>query len=241
LAEEEETKPTLVFTIYDADNTVIRKFTEPLSKGYKSTTWDLSYLTSRGPKVPPGTYKVAIDKNIDGVFTRMVEPQSFEIISLPNALGTPNYAANFNFLKDANVLAAKVNAARNKIQVMNERLENMQKILLNTPVESDVLIPKIKNVQTEIDSVAKVIVGGFGAKNSAASRLSFAIYTSRSAQVDITGAQKEQFKLAKDTYESEESNLNELFTNKIPALEKEFEDLGGILYNNPSERRRYQE
>jgi photosystem II stability/assembly factor-like uncharacterized protein len=241
LAEEEETKPTLVFTIYDADNTVIRKFTEPLSKGYKSTTWDLSYLTSRGPKVPPGTYKVAIDKNIDGVFTRIVEPQSFKIHSLPNALGTPNYAANFNFLKEANLLSAKVNAARNKIQVMNERLENMQKILLNTPVESDVLIPKIKNVQTEIDSVAKVIVGGFGAKNSAASRLSFAIYTSRSAQVDITGAQKEQFKLAKDAYESEEANLNDLFTNKIPALEKEFEDLGGILYNNTSSRRRYQD
>jgi photosystem II stability/assembly factor-like uncharacterized protein len=241
LAEKEETKPTLVFTIYDADNTIIRKFTQPLSKGYKSTSWDLSYLTSRGPKVPPGTYKVAIDKNIDGVFTRMVEPQSFKIQSLPNALGTPNYAANFNFLKEANLLGAKVNAARNKIQGMNERLENMTKILLNTPVESDVLIPKIKDLQTEIDSVAKVLVGGFGAKNSAASRLSFAIYTSRSAQVDITGAQKEQFKLAKEAYDSEASNLNELFTVKVPALEKEFEDLGGILYNNSSSRRRFKE
>jgi len=241
LAEKEETKPTLVFTIYDADNTIIRKFTQPLSKGYKSTSWDLSYLTSRGPKVPPGTYKVAIDKNIDGVFTRMVEPQSFKIQSLPNALGTPNYAANFNFLKEANLLGAKVNAARNKIQGMNERLENMTKILLNTPVESDVLIPKIKDLQTEIDSVAKVLVGGFGAKNSAASRLSFAIYTSRSAQVDITGAQKEQFKLAKEAYDSKASNLNELFTVKVPALEKEFEDLGGILYNNSSSRRRFKE
>jgi photosystem II stability/assembly factor-like uncharacterized protein len=242
LAEKEESKPTLVFTIYDADNTIIRKFTQPLSKGYKSTSWDLSYLTSRGPKVPPGTYKVAIDKNIDGVFTRMVEPQSFKIQSLPNALGTPNYAANFNFLKEANLLGAKVNAARNKIQGMNERLENMTKILLNTPVESDVLIPKIKDLQTEIDSVAKVLVGGFGAKNSAASRLSFAIYTSRSAQVDITGAQKEQFKLAKEAYDSEASNLNELFTVKVPALEKEFEDLGGILYNNSSSsRRRFKE
>ena len=175
------------------------------------------------------------------MFTRTIEPQSFKIHSLPNALGTPNYTSNFNFLKEANLLGAKVNAARNKIQAMNERLENMKKILLNTPVESDVLIPKIKNLQMEIDSVAKVIVGGFGAKNSAASRLSFAIYTSRSAQVDITGAQKEQFKLAKEAYDAEESNLNELFANKIAALEKEFEDLGGILYNNSSSRRRYKE
>lgn len=238
LAEKEEVKPTLVFTIYDANNSIIRKFTEPLSEGYKSTNWDLSYLTSRGPKVPPGVYKVTIDKNIDGIFTRMIEPQTFKINSLPNALGTPNYAANFIFLKEANTLSLKVNAARNKIKLMNDTLKNMAETLLNTPVESDALISKIKTLQTEIDSVAKVIIGGFGAKNSVSSRLQFTLYTSRSAQVDITGSQKQQFNLAKEGYETVKFNLRDLFINKIPALEKEFENLGGILYTNTSQGRR---
>ncbi|MGB5363257.1 MAG: hypothetical protein WBN17_08135 [Aureibaculum sp.] len=241
LAEKEEAKPNLVFTIYDVNGNIMRKFSESLSKGYKSTSWDLAYLTDRGPKVPPGTYKIAIDKNVDGVFTRLVEPQSFTVKSLPNALGTPNYADNFNFLQDVNELNAKVNAARGKIESMNERLTSMEKILLNTPVEANVLVPKINSLQSEIDSVAKAIVGGFGAKNTVQSRLRFALYTTWSAQVDITGAQKEQFNLAKTAYDAKEPNLTDLFNNKVPALEREFEAVGGVLFNNPSQRRRFED
>ena len=239
LAEKEEAKPSLVFTIYDADGNIMRKFTQPLSKGYKSTSWDLGYLTNRGPKVPPGTYKVAIDKNIDGVFTRLVEPQAFTVKSLPNALGTPNYVSNFNFLQDVNELNVKVIAARGKIESMNERLSSMEKILLNTPVEANVLVPKINSLQSEIDSVAKAIIGGFGAKNTVQSRLRFALYTTWSAQVDITGAQKEQFNLAKTAYDAKEPDLTDLFNNKVPALEREFEAVGGVLFNDPPQRRRF--
>jgi flagellar hook assembly protein FlgD len=241
LAEKEEVKPTLVFTIYDMDGNIMRKLSLPLSKGYNSTSWDLSYLSNRGPKVPPGSYKVAIDKNIDGIFTRLVEPKSFVVKSLPNALGTPNYKANFDFLKGVNDLNAKVVSARGKIESMNTSLKSMQTILANTPVEASVLVTKISNLQKEIDTVAKSINGGFGAKNSVASRLRFALYTTSSAQVDITGGQKEQFEIAKTAYNAQEMNLNDLFNNKLPALEKEFEAVGGVLFNNPPSRRRWNE
>ena len=238
LAEKNEPKPTLIFTVYDAEGKIMRKLSKPLSKGYSNTSWDLSYLSGRGPKVPPGTYKVAIDKNIDGVFTRLIEPQSFTVKSLPNALGTPNYKDNFNFIKGVNDLNVKVIAARGKIEAMNTRLKNMTTILARTPVEADILVTKINILQKEIDSLAKSIIGGFGAKNTVASRLRFAIYTTSSAQVDITGGQKEQFEIAKQEYNSKESSLTDLFNNKIPALEKEFEAVGGVLFNNPPTRRR---
>lgn len=115
----------------------------------------------------------------------------------------------------------------------------MTTILAKTPVEADVLVTKINNLQKEIDTVAKSIIGGFGAKNTVASRLRFAIYTTSSAQVDITGAQKEQFEIAKQRYTSEEPRLNEMFNNKLPALEKEFESVGGVLFNDPPVRRRF--
>ena len=97
----------------------MRKLTSPLKKGYSSKTWDLAYLSGRGPKVPPGEYKVALDKNVGGVFTRLVEPQSFKVISLDNALGTPNYVANFIFLKDVSDLNNQVTSARGKIKDIN--------------------------------------------------------------------------------------------------------------------------
>lgn len=241
LAEKEEAKPMLIFTIYDTAGNIMRKLSEPLAKGYKSISWDLSYLRDRGPKVPPGKYKVAIDKNINGVFTRLIEPQSFTVKSLPNALGTPNYSANFDFIKQANDLNALVTSARGKINDMNSRIKNMKTILSNMPVEANVLTINMEEIQKELDTVSKGIIGGFGAKNTVASRLRFALYTTSSAQVDITGAQKEQFKIAKESYNAHESNLISLFNNKLPALEKEFEAIGGILFNNPPVRKRFSE
>jgi photosystem II stability/assembly factor-like uncharacterized protein len=241
LAESQEVKPSLVFTIYDANNQVIRKITKPLSKGYQSVEWDLSYLANRGPKVPPGTYKVAIDKNMNGEFTRLVEPKIFTVKSLPNALGTPNYNANFEFLKDVNDLNANVNAARYKIEAINTQLKSMKSILENAAVEANVLIQNIDEMQKEVDAVAKVIIGGFGAKNTVSSRLRFALYTTSSAQVDITGAQKEQFAIAEQSFKEQASNLNNLFDVKLPALEQEFEATGAVLYNNPRARREYNE
>lgn len=239
--ESTEVKPIMVFTVYDADGNIMRKLTTSLSSGYNSLTWDMRYLTSRGPKVPPGEYTVAIDKNLDGEFTRLVEPQAFKIKALPNALGTPNYVANFNFLKGVNDLNAQVNAARVKIQDMNTRLKNMKKMLSNMPVEANVLYSKMNSLQKEIDAVAKIVIGGFGAKSSASSRIRFAQYTTASAEADITGSQREQFNLANEAYAGQTGDLNNLFDVELPALEIEFEEAGGVLFNNVPERRRYWE
>lgn len=241
LAENKEPKPTLIFTIYDASGNIMRKLTAPLKSGYNSISWNLSYLTNRGAKVPPGDYKLAIDKNIDGKFTRVIEEKPFKVISIPNALGTPNYTANFNFQKDVISLNAKVTSTRGKIKDMYTRVENMKKILVNTAVEANVLVDKLNAFKKQIDSVSKVIEGGFGAKNSVLSRVRFALYTTSFAQVDITGNQKEQFKLAEAAFKNQETTLNNLFEIQLPALEKEFEKAGGILYNNPPSRRYYEE
>lgn len=239
LAEQTEVKPKLVFTVYDMDGNVMRKITKQLGKGYSSVTWDLAYLTNSGPKVVPGEYKVAIDKNLDGVFTRLVEPQSFKVVTFPNAYSSVNYAANFNFLKEVTDLNAQVIAARAKIQDMNKRLENMKKILANTAVEANALVSKFNATKKEIDALSKVVIGGFGAKNTVASRLRFALYTNSGAHVDVTGAQKEQYSIAKEAFAGQTASLADLFNTKLPSLEREFEEVGGVLFNNPPTRRRW--
>ncbi|RLD37900.1 MAG: hypothetical protein DRI74_05420, partial [Bacteroidetes bacterium] len=82
---------------------------------------------------------------------------------------------------------------------------------------------------------------GFGAKNSVSSRIRFAQYTTASAEADITGAQKEQFALAHEAFVGQVDTINNLFTVKLPALEKAFEEAGGVLFNNVPERHRYWE
>ncbi|NNF33058.1 MAG: glycosyl hydrolase [Saprospiraceae bacterium] len=241
LAERQEKKPTLVFTIYDAQDNVMRKISAPMRKGYQTTTWDLGYLNNRGPKVPPGDYKIALDKNMNGVFTRLIEPTSFKVYSIPNALGTTNYANNFNFKKDVMDLSAQVSSARGKINDMNTRLKNLKTILGNMPVEADFMVPKIDSIQEQINRVAKVIVGGFGAKNTVSSRLSFAYFATWSAQVDVTGSQREQLNLASTAYDGQEDMLNTLYNVSVPELEQEFQDAGGQLFNLPPRRRFFED
>ncbi len=236
-AERTEVKPQLVFTVYDNANNIMRKLTTPLRAGYNTISWNLSYLSARGTKVPPGTYKVAIDKNENGVYTRLVEPKSFVVKSLPNALGTPNYEANFAFAKKVADLAAQVTAARSKISQINSKLSSMKGSLTSLPVQTSALETKIQNLKKQVDAVSKVIIGGFGAKNSVQSRLGFAGYATRSAQVDVTGAQKEQFNLAEEGYQSQVNTLENLVNEKLPALEKEFIQAGGVLYIQSSRRR----
>lgn len=173
--------------------------------------------------------------------TRLVEPQSFKVTSIPNALGTPDYEASFNFIKNANDLNTQVTAAQGKIADMNTRIKNMQPNLENLPVEANVLVKKIETIQKEIDAVTKIISGGFGAKNTVSSRLRGAIYTTYSAQVDVTGAQKEQYNLAKEAFTQEVPKLNNLFKVKLPALEKEYEAAGGVLFINSPTRSSYYE
>ena len=122
---------------------------------------------------------------------------------------------------------------------MNARLKNMKNNLENMPVESNVLVNKIEVLQKQIDVIAKVIIGGFGAKNTVASRIEFAIYTTSYAHVNVTGSQKEQFTIAKKDFKGKEKDLNKLFDVKLPELEKEFEDAGGVLFNNSSSGRRH--
>lgn len=229
MAEKKEVKPGLVFTIYDMSGNIMKKMNAPLSKGYRSITWNFSYLSSRGIQVVPGEYKVAIDKNDNGVFTRMVEPQSFKVIALPNALGTPDYAEKFNFAKELTKLSGSVSSARSKITDINKRLNFMKKATSGLPVEGDFLIKEINAFQKEVDAVTKVVTGGFGAKISVSSSLGYAGYATSGAHVNITGAQKEQYELAKSAFKGQPEIIANLLNNKLPALEKKFKAAGGVL------------
>jgi photosystem II stability/assembly factor-like uncharacterized protein len=238
LAEKEEAKPNLVFTVYNEDGDIMRKLSTPLKKGFQSQTWNMNYLSDRGPRVPPGNYRVSVDKNLEGSFTRLIEPQEFKVLALENALGRPDYVAAFDFAKSVADLDAQITAARGKIQDMNTRLKNLKTMLDNLPVEASTMLQKINETQDQINSVSKALIGGFGAKNTASSRLRFASFATRSAEVDVTGAQKEQLEIAQGIYDEQRDTLDQLFNSKLPSLEEEFENAGGVLYNVPQQRRR---
>ncbi len=207
----------------------MKKMTAPLKKGYGSLNWDFSYLSNRGIQCVPGTYKVAIDKDMNGAFTRLAEPKTFKIKALPNALGTPDYQEKFDFAMELNKLSAEVSSARMKLSDMNKRLSFMKGATSGLPVEGDFLVADINALQKEVDAVTKIVSGGFGTKISVYSSLRFAGYATSGAHVNLSGAQKEQYNLAKEGFKGQPATIADLYNNKLPALEKKFKAAGGVL------------
>ena len=146
-AEKTEVKPKLVFTIYDMEDNIMKKLSASLKSGYGSTSWDFSYLSNRGIQCVPGTYKVAIDKDMDGVFTRLAEPKTFKIKALPNALGAPDYQDKFDFTLNLSKFSSEVSSARTKLMDINKRLSYMKGATSGLPVEGNFLIAEINAMQ----------------------------------------------------------------------------------------------
>lgn len=228
-AERTEVKPKLVFTIYDMEGNIMKKLSAPLKPGYGTLSWDFSYLSNRGIQCVPGTYKLAIDKDMDGVFTRLAEPKSFRIKALPNALGTPDYKEKFDFALNLSKFSSEVSSARTKLADINKRLNYMKGATAGLPVEGNFLVTEINSLQQEVDAVTKVVSGGFGAKKSVSGSLGYAGYATAGAHVNISGAQKEQVNLAREAFKGQPAIIADLYNNKLPALEKKFKEAGGVL------------
>ena len=227
-AESAEVLPQLIFTFYDADNHIVKKINRPLRSGYGSITWDFSYLDNRRINVIPGTYSVAIDKEHHGELTRLAEPKSFEVKTLPTALGAPDYQERFHFERKVSKLSDQISEARTQIMDMNKRLEGVKRSLSGLPKEGDFMVAEIAAFQKEVEAVSKVILGGQGSYISASGSIGFAGYATSGTDTNITGAQKEQYELAKKAYDSVKDKVTQLYEKQLPALEAQVKAAAGL-------------
>ncbi|MDQ6718924.1 MAG: glycosyl hydrolase, partial [Gemmatimonadota bacterium] len=106
-AEDREEDPALVVTVSDANGRPIRRFTAPSAAGINRVAWDLRLQAPdpvtgppykpdpdwpfgnppAAPFVGPGTYNVTIETRINGVFTPISAPQSFQVVAVDSVPG----------------------------------------------------------------------------------------------------------------------------------------------------------
>lgn len=94
--EKNQDAPEIVLSIHDADGKLIRQIAGPATKGFHRVSWDLRKSASRAINVDrvnrgdvpaelyagTGIFTVTISKKIDGQFTELSEPVSFEVEKL---------------------------------------------------------------------------------------------------------------------------------------------------------------
>ena len=95
LNEQREDGPAIVFTVKNANGSIVRQIEGPVEAGFHRVAWDLRYPPLEawipeeerhdnpiGVLVVPGTFSVSMQKRVDGVLSDLGQRQSFEVVSI---------------------------------------------------------------------------------------------------------------------------------------------------------------
>lgn len=178
LAEQEEPKAYLLFTITDDNGNVIRKIKTDAKKGVNRITWDFRYdpftavsLTpfdnsipwndpERGYMVVPGKYKVSLSKFADGKFTELVAPQAFVCKSLNDAAMPEQDRLTLDkFNKKVAALTRAVSGADAYRKTLNDKLAFLKEAFIAGPKVAGSVYDSIVSVEKDLNDFNRKLNG----------------------------------------------------------------------------------
>jgi photosystem II stability/assembly factor-like uncharacterized protein len=171
-AEDNEIDPYLLFTIRDAQGTVVRKLQATAKKGIQRLTWNLRYAglapvdkktdINKADALPvlPGSYTVEMATVVDGGETAVVEPVRFEarvlnITTLPSG----DRAALVAFQKRLGEIQRVTLGVQKYAAELWERLQVIDKALQVTPEAGAELAARWKNLRNRMLDINRRLNG----------------------------------------------------------------------------------
>jgi photosystem II stability/assembly factor-like uncharacterized protein len=177
-AEEREKEPVILVTVQDAEGNVVRRGTGPVSAGLHRVTWDLRYPSlapasladpdgdnpfdqaPQGPMAVPGKYTVTFAKRVEGKVTPLGEPQTFTAEPLGLAsLPAEDRPAVLAFQEKTARLQRAVFGADKLVSETLERLNYIQRALLNTPKADQKMNDQVEALETRLQDIDEKLNG----------------------------------------------------------------------------------
>ncbi|MBX7151821.1 glycosyl hydrolase [bacterium] len=242
-AEDEEQAPYLIFTVTDETGNVIRRLTAPAKTGVNRITWDLRYPNvapvsdktdvnkQSGTPVFPGTYKVSMSKNVDGVITELAGPVSFICKPLNNTtLPAKDQKGLLEFQRKVVRMQQAIFAATEVVNDADQRVGALEKAALTSVGIDKSILEKIRKMKAGIADIKVILVGNKTIKNknenqppSVTDRLTYIIDGSWITTSDVTQTQKDAYKIAAEEFAPALEKLKAIVTTDIKAVENELE------------------
>lgn len=242
-AEDEEQAPYLIFTITDDNGNIIRRLTAPAKAGVNRMMWDLRYPNvapvsdktevnkQSGTPVFPGTYKVSMAKNVDGVITELAGPVSFNCKPLNNTtLPAKDRKAMVEFQRKVVRMQQAILAATEVAGEAEQRIGALEKAALASVGIDKTVLEKIRKMKSQIADVKVVLTGNksIDKRNenqppSVTDRLNYIIYGSWETTSDPTQTQMDAYKIAAEEFSPALEKLKTVVTTDIKSVESELE------------------
>lgn len=255
LAEKEELKPHLIFTITDHEGNFVRRITTPAKSGINRINWDLRYQNLSPAKINdgkfnptpkasssfpviPGKYSVSIDISANGKISNLVSQTEFFTEALQNTtLPSKDKNELEVFQKNTFHLARVVWGTQKYAEDLNNRLELIKQATYDTPLNSLEIFNQINKISAKVDSILFLFNGEIAkaseeeippAEVTINSRLSTLLYTHWRSTSNITKNQKIAYKILTEKLPEIQAELIRISENGLKSIEEELEN-----YNAP--------
>lgn len=258
-AEAEEEAPTLIFSITDAEGTVVRRINAPAGQGVQRVVWDMRYTApsisaappqgaggppeggggfgGQGPQgqlVMPGKYNVSMAMRVNGVVTAMPGSQSFNVVVEGKEKMTD---AERTLLAEFQRKVAKLQrAVGGAVEVSGgtkTRIGLLKRAAMDAQTDNKKLMDQAEAFDNEIDYLINELRGGRENSDipppSIASRIGNVAGTIRLSTVKPTQTQLEQYELSSAEFAPVLARLKTLIETDLPLFEKALEAAGAPL------------
>lgn len=248
-AELNQQTPKIWLIVKDDQGQVIRKIDAPVKKGFHRVAWDLKFASSNtinlqsamnettvpsGKMAPPGTYSAELAKEVDGVFTTLGAPVSFEVERMrKGALEGAEPAEVAAFWRETDILSGELQLTSIELQNATKRTAAMRKALSAAVSAQGELDTRIHELNQKLQALSAELSGS-PAKNKVGEitpptvqqRLSAANMGTSYSTYGPTHMHRENLALAKKQHEGIREKLLEIVNKEIPDLKKELDAAG---------------
>ncbi len=252
VAEENEEKPKIYFSITNSDGKLVRKLSTSPKKGVQRLTWDLRYAPKdpvslskssfynpfsspdEGPQVAPGTYTVTMHQWVNGEMKPLSVPVTFEVEKLKNiSMPADDYADLEEFKKEVTKLQAGVQGAGRVLSDIENELKHIRKAINHTEVEESVYLARVIDIEQDIRDIRIRLFGDRIASRldidkpmSVASMVGSITYESKNSSSKPTKTHQDLYIIAKKEFADLATEINQLISKKVEPLREDIVEAG---------------
>lgn len=250
-AERKEEGAYLLFTIKDSGGNIVRELKSPMKKGMNRITWDGRYPSPSpislkkpsfdnpfsspdvGPMAMPGPYVVSLAQSVNGEWTELGQPVTFELKSLGGTtLPATNRKDLVEFQKAVADLSRTYSGANRTLRDLSNRLKHIRKAIFVTPTPAGDLLTEVKRMEDEMADIRKVLSGDRiaskldkSAPYSLGNRLGYLTYEMSSSTSAPTTTQREAYRIVSEKFPIQLAKIKQL-TEDLKVLEDKLEAAG---------------
>ncbi|MEM1120986.1 MAG: glycosyl hydrolase, partial [Bacteroidota bacterium] len=249
LAETQEYKPELIFTIKDSKGMVVRKFTKAPRKGLQRFEWDLRYTpkdaislrkpsfynpfggTPQGTLVAPGTYTVSMSTYFNGETQEVVAPVSFDVKALDNTvLPAEDRAAKVAFQREVEELNRSMEGAANTVRELDNKLKYIRAAIKMVEQPMADLTAAANAIDAKLNDIKRELYGDrlksrldMNTPPTPMGRLNWVLYEQKNTTSTPTKTHQASFAIAKEEFAPILAKIRAVADEDMVKLEEQLE------------------